>query len=255
MCLILIARYSRPEVALQIAANRDELFARPASPADWWTESSDILAGRDLQAGGTWLGVSRSGRFAAITNFRDPASRRENAPSRGSLVGNYLQGKATPTQYLDQISAAMRDYNGFSLLVGDREQLWFLSNRGNGMISVPPGIHGLSNHLLNEPWPKVNRGKARMAELIAEPFDAEGYFSLLADEETAPDDQLPQTGISLDRERKSSAIRIRDPIYGTRCSTILQIAADGNVELHERSFSASGNITGTVRHSFQIRAD
>ena len=252
MCLILIAHRANPGVILQLAANRDELFSRPTSPADWWTDHPHILAGRDLQAGGTWLGVSRSGRFAAITNFRDPASRRDDAPSRGALVGDYLLGDDSPQDYLARIAPRAAAFNGFSLLAGRGDELWFFSNRGNGVTPVQPGVHGLSNHLLDEPWPKVTRGTQGLERLARQDFSAENYFHLLADEEQAPDDTLPRTGISLERERRSSAIRIRDEIYGTRCSTVLRIAADGQVELHERSFTPQGAVSGTVSHRFAL---
>jgi len=253
MCLILIAHRALPGIALQLAANRDEFFARPTLPAAWWPEHPEILGGRDLRAGGTWLGVSRSGRFAAITNFRDPASRRDDAPSRGALVGDFLLGTEPPAQYLERIAPHAGQYNGFSLLAGQGTDLWFMSNRGDGLMPVRPGVHGLSNHLLDEPWPKVTRGTAWLARLLPQPFSAENYFSLLADEEQAPVSELPGTGIDLARERRASAIRIRDALYGTRCSTVLRIAADGAVEFHERSFTAAGEVSGTVSHRFAIR--
>lgn len=253
MCLILFAHRAQPGVTLQLAANRDEFFVRPTQAAAWWSDHPDILAGRDLQAGGTWLGISRSGRFAAITNFRDPASRRDDAPSRGALVGDFLLGTDSPEQYLERITAHAGRYNGFSLLAGQGEDLWFLSNRGNGVMPVQAGVHGLSNHLLDEPWPKVTRGTARLVRQTPQPFAAEDYFSLLADEEQAPDSDLPSTGIDVDRERRSSAIRIRDSVYGTRCSTVLRINEDGMVEFHERSFTSAGEVSGTVSHRFAIR--
>ncbi|OGA04167.1 MAG: hypothetical protein A3H35_08755 [Betaproteobacteria bacterium RIFCSPLOWO2_02_FULL_62_17] len=253
MCLILFAHRAQAGVNLLLAANRDEFFVRPTLAAAWWPDHPDILAGRDLQAGGTWLGVTRSGRFAAITNFRDPASRRDDAPSRGDLVGDFLLGTESPAQYLGRISAHADRHNGFSLLAGQGDELWFLSNRGNGLMAVQTGVHGLSNHLLDEPWPKVTRGTARLARQMPQPFAAESYFKLLADEEQAPDSELPSTGIDLERERRSSAIRIRDAVYGTRCSTLLRITAAGAVEFHERSFTAAGEVSGTVSHRFAVR--
>lgn len=256
MCLILLAYQVIPGVRLQLAANRDELFARPTQPAGWWADHPDILAGRDLTAGGTWLGVSRSGRFAAITNFRDPASRRDDAPSRGALVGDFLLGTETPAAYIERISPGMARYNGFSLLLGNVAGLWFVSNRSNESFEIPPGVHGLSNHLLNEPWPKVVRGTAGISALGKSPFSTEDHFSLLADETQAADVDLPRTGIDLARERRSSAIRILDPVYGTRCSTLLRIAdrigESSETEFHERSFSADGTTGATVSYRFTI---
>ncbi len=252
MCLILLAHRARPGISLQIAANRDEQFARPALAADWWSDHPNILAGRDLQAGGTWLGVARNGRFAAITNYRDPPSRKDVAPSRGALVGDFLLGRQSPREYLESIAPGAGRFNGFSLLAGDETGMWFYSNRADGVQEVTPGVLGLSNHLLNEPWPKVIRGRAWLERLIDRPFAAEDHFQLLADEEQAAEGELPSTGIGLERERRASAIRIRDAVYGTRCSSVLRIASDGAVEFHERSFSAGGEVIGTVSHRFAI---
>lgn len=252
MCLILFANRVIPGVTLQLAANREEFFARPTAPANWWVDHPGILAGRDLRASGTWLGVSRTGRYAAITNFRDPASRRDDAPSRGALVGNFLQGDESPADYLGTIAPGIRDYNGFSLLVGQGSDMWFVSNRDHGAAPVLPGVHGLSNHLLDEPWPKVTRGAAKLAALNGRDFVAEDYFNLLADETQANDHELPHTGVGVERERKSSAIRIRDPIYGTRCSTVLRISSDGQVRFHERTFNADGSVNATLDHQFIV---
>ena len=252
MCLILLAHRAQPGVTLQLAANRDEFFVRPTLAASWWSDHPKILAGRDMKAGGTWLGVARTGRFAAITNFRDPGSYWDDAPSRGALVGDFLLGTESPQQYLERVAGQASRYNGFSLLAGLEENLWFLSNRGNGPMQVPAGLHGLSNHLLDEPWPKVTRGIAKLRLQPPQPFTAEDNFRLLDDEEQAPDGELPSTGVSLERERRSSAIRIRDAVYGTRCSTVLRIGADGAVEFHERSFTAEGAIGDTVSHRFTI---
>ncbi len=252
MCLILFSHKVIPGIALQLAANRDEFFARPTTPAAWWPDHPHILAGRDLQAGGTWLGVSRSGRYAALTNFRDPASRRDDAPSRGALISDFLLSEETPAGYLEQIAPRTSQYNGFSLLVGQGTDLWFLSNRGQQAVKVAPGIHGLSNHLLDEPWPKVTKGISKLGTLVAQPFAAEDYFSVLADETQASDAELPRTGIAIERERKSSAIRIRDAVYGTRCSTVLRIAEDGQVMFHERSFKPEGELSSNISHHFLI---
>ncbi|MFM9968808.1 MAG: NRDE family protein [Burkholderiales bacterium] len=262
MCLILFALRSIPGVGFQLAANRDEFFARPTSPANWWTDHPSILAGRDLRAGGTWLGISRSGRFAAITNFRDPASRRDDAPSRGALAGDFLLGAESPEQYLLRIAPEIAQYNGFSLLCGQARpgefmDFWFISNRGvthgnTGPLSVAPGVHGLSNHLLDEPWPKVVKGVAGLDALREREFSGQDHFALLADETEAAEDELPRTGVSPECERRSSAIRIRDSVYGTRCSTVLRIAANGDVSFHERSFDVKGEIAGTLEYRFKI---
>ncbi len=252
MCLIAIAHRAAPGIDLLVAANRDEFFERAAEPAHFWPDHSEVLAGRDLRAGGTWMGISRTGRFAAITNFRNPRERRDDAPSRGALVGDFLAGQATPQAYMASIAPRSPAYNGFSLLVARGAELWFCSNRDGAPYRVEHGFHGLSNHLLDEPWPKVRRAKEGLARLLRGPFDAEDCFELLADESPAPDAYLPDTGIGLERERKSSAIRIRDAVYGTRCSTVLIVRNSGDAEFHERSFAADGGVTGTVSFNFAL---
>jgi uncharacterized protein with NRDE domain len=253
MCLIVVAHRALPGLELVVAANRDEFFDRPALPAAFWPDRPDLLAGRDLRAGGTWLGVTREGRFASITNYRNPRDRKTDAPSRGALVGDFLSQRARPEDYLRAIEPDARKYNGFSLLSAAKGELWFFSNYDTRAFCVPPGIHGLSNHLLNEPWPKVTRSKAWLARLIHRPFRVEDYFELLADETIAADHELPDTGIGQERELKASAIRIRDPVYGTRCSTVLRIQEDGETRFYERSFAPDGSVTGTVSFAFTIR--
>ncbi len=252
MCLIALAHRASPEVVLAVLANRDELFERASAPAHFWNDHPQVLAGRDLRAGGTWMGVSRQGRFAAITNFRNPLDRRDDAPSRGDLVGGFLSGTEPPHAYIDAVAARAGAYNGFSLIAGTPEELWFCSNRDGAPYRIQPGIHGLSNHLLDEPWPKVRRAREGLRELLRQGFTAEDCFRLLADETLAPDEELPETGIGLARERKASAIRIRDPIYGTRCSTVLIVRASGEAKIHERSFASDGSVTGTVSFSFPL---
>ncbi len=234
MCLIVFAWRTHPRHRLILAANRDEYFGRPTAPAAFWDDHPGVLAGRDLEAGGTWLGITPQGRFAALTNYRNPADQKTGAPSRGALVSDFLTGEATPGKYLEEIEKRARDYNGFSLLVGDAASLYFFSNRGGHAARVEPGVHGLSNHLLDTPWPKVEKGKAAFSALLAKPFDAEAALHLLDDTQRASDELLPSTGVSLELEERLSAIRI--PAvggYGTRCSTVLSFAEDGKVEFHE----------------------
>ena len=166
MCLILFAWQAHPDYPLVVAANRDEWRERPAAPATWWDDAPDILAGRDLEAGGTWLGVTRSGRFAAITNFRDPADRRSTAPSRGQLVADFLRGDDSPRNYLEALSPKAARYNGFNLLLADEKSMCYFGSREGEIIDVPPGIHGLSNHLLDEPWPKVEKAKSALGAIL-----------------------------------------------------------------------------------------
>jgi uncharacterized protein with NRDE domain len=242
MCLIVVGIGLRPDVPLMLAANRDEFFARPTQAADFWPDAGDVLAGRDLEQGGTWLGLTRSGRLAALTNYREGGRPRTGTHSRGWLVREFLTSDAEPGPYLGGVQEAGDRYDGFNLLVGGREALHYYSNRGGEPTLLSPGVHGLSNHLLDSPWPKVERAKARMAGLTDAPRDAldQRLFELLADDRRAPDDELPQTGVSLEWERVLSSAFIRTDGYGTRSSTVILIGADGQMLFEERSFTPDG---------------
>jgi uncharacterized protein with NRDE domain len=253
MCLIALAWRAHPAYRLIVAANRDEYFARPSAPAAFWEDHRGVLAGRDLEAGGTWLGVTPEGRFAALTNYRNPADRRTDAPSRGALVSGFLTGKPGPADYAKQVELGAAAYNGFSLLVGDGDSLWFVSNRGGRASRVAPGVHGLSNHLLDTPWPKVERAKTRLAAQLKKPFDATAAFELLGDTLRAPSADLPSTGVSLELEERLSAIRIlASGGYGTRCSTVLCFSNERRVEFHERSYREDGATGGTVSYRLTL---
>ena len=253
MCLILFAWRAHPEHALVVAANRDEFFERPSLPAAYWDDRPGILAGRDLTARGTWLGVTRSGRFASITNYRNPAERRDDAPSRGQLVTDFLASADPPAAHFAGVARRAQQYNGFSMLAADARSLAFYSNRDGGVREVEAGVHGLSNHLLDTPWPKVAKGKERLGDLLSRRFDHEAYLEMLGDTEPAHDRHLPDTGVGVERERKLSSIRIVDATYGTRCSTVLRLDADGTAEFWERSYGRDGGVAGTVHFSFRIR--
>lgn len=253
MCLILLAFRAHPRYHLVVAANRDEFFKRPTAQAAWWDESPDLLAGRDLEAGGTWLGMTRNGRFAALTNFRDPPSHRSDAPSRGALVTGFLTGHAAPADYLASLQPEAQRYNGFNLLTADRGSLYGYCNRGGGVQALAAGLHGISNGLLDEPWPKVTQGCAALGVALAgsEPT-VEGLFELLADRTQAPDETLPDTGIARDWERLLSARFIAAPGYGTRCSTVVLWGVDGQIRFMERSYDDRGDVTGTVDVTFAV---
>ncbi|GAB4350166.1 MAG: NRDE family protein [Gammaproteobacteria bacterium] len=254
MCLILLAYRCHPRYHLVVAANRDEFFGRPAAAAHWWGGEGKILAGRDLEAGGTWMGISRLGRFAALTNYRDPPAHRQDAPSRGALVCDYLEGSDSPADYLESLASRAADYNGFNLLVGDRDGLLGYCNRAAGIRSLEPGVHGISNGILDEPWPKVSQGRAELSAVLSENEepDPERLFAILADRARADDELLPDTGIGKEWERMLSARFIAAPGYGTRCSTILLWGIDGRVRFIERSFDETGKLIGVVDHSFRI---
>jgi uncharacterized protein with NRDE domain len=253
MCLIVFAWRAHPDYRLLVAANRDEYFARPSAPADFWDDRPGVLAGRDLEAGGTWLGITPQGRFAALTNYRHPADRRPRAPSRGALVGEFLAGTVGPKHYMADVEKRAAEYNGFSLLVGDSTSLHFFSNRSGPSMRVDPGVHGLSNHLLDTPWPKIAKSKAWLAGQIARGFDAEAAFRALDDTAHAPGEELPSTGVSLELEERLSAIRIPAVAgYGTRCSTVVSFSEDGRIEFHERSFREDGSAGTTLSYRLTL---
>jgi len=253
VCLIAFAWRSHPRYRLVVAANRDEYFGRPAAPAGFWDDHRNVLAGRDLEAGGTWLGITLNGRFAALTNYRNPADKKTGAPSRGALVADFLTGRTSAEEYVRLVEKGGVDYNGFSLLVGDVGSMFFFSNRGDRATRVAPGVHGLSNHLLDTPWPKVEKAKARFAALLDGVFDSERAFGLLNDTERASGGELPSTGVSLELEERLSAIRILAVgDYGTRCSTALCFGQDGRIEFHERSYSEEGGVSGTVSYRLTL---
>jgi uncharacterized protein with NRDE domain len=253
MCLITFAYNVHPSYRLILAANRDEFYERPSSPADFWKDHPHVLAGRDLKAKGTWLGITRDGKFAAITNYRDPSNLKSNVPSRGKIVSRYLTGKQGAENYLRKISTQADKYNGFNLLLGDDKDLFIFSSRGEKQ-KLKPGIYGLSNHLLNTPWPKVTRSRKMLKTAMENNGDAleEELFYLLADRRVPPDSKLPVTGIGLEWERLLSTIFIESPIYGTRSSTILLIGKNRRVRFLEKVFDGQKEPWITSRFSFVI---
>jgi len=244
MCLIVFAWRVIPGVPVIACANRDEFYDRPSAPAAPWPEHPNLIAGRDLEHGGSWMGITREGpngpKFAALTNIRAPGEVRANAPSRGELVADFLKGSLTAAEYLDLIDARGDVYNGFNLVLGDRTNLYWYSNRAgddprNGQPLEPGRIYGVSNGLLDAPWPKVTRTKAQFASLLCQGAPEDAYFEMLADTTRAPDMRLPETGVSLDLERVLSAVCIETPGYGTRTSTVVKLYENGVGELLERT--------------------
>jgi uncharacterized protein with NRDE domain len=252
LCLVVIAWRARDDLPLIVAANRDEWRDRPADPADWWAGEPRLLAGRDLKAGGTWMGVTRAGRFAAITNFRDPAERRSTAPSRGGLVTGYLLGADAPRAYLEALSPRAAEYNGFNLILGDGDSLWYFGSREGVARAIDPGVHALSNHVLDEPWPKVQRGRAVMRAALSDPDPGARLFGFLGDAGEASDAELPRTGVGLAWERRLSSALITGEDYGTRCSTLVRRSAAGRVSFEERTRAPDGSVTATALHSFAL---
>lgn len=253
MCLILFAHDTHPDYALVFAANRDEFYDRPTAEADFWDEAPHVLGGRDLKSEGTWMGVTRSGHWAAVTNVRDQSPHRPDAPSRGHLVAEYLKEEPAPRRYLEALTEKADAYNGFNLLLGTPGSVWCYSNRVGTVRTVEPGVHGISNAHLNDPWPKVRRGRSRLRAILEEEdsVSPDRLLDLLDDREPAPDDELPETGLSKDRERMLSPPFIEGAEYGTRSSTVLLMDRAGQVTFVERTFDR-GTPAQTREFSFEL---
>lgn len=257
MCLILLAVDTHPDYALVVAANRDEFYDRPTAPAAFWEEAPWVLGGRDLKAAGTWLGIDRRGRMAAVTNYRQGRREAEAPRSRGHLVSDYLVGRIDARAHIARVQAEAADYSGFNLIAGDTGALFYFSNRGGRARALGPGVYGLSNHLLDSPWPKVATGKSGLTALLAGGGDLlPDLFALLADRRMAADDLLPRTGVSPEWERLLSSAFITSSDYGTRSSTVVLIGRDGRALFVERSFGPGGALGEEARYEFDlVRSD
>lgn len=248
MCLIAIAWRCVPGHPLVFIGNRDEFMQRPTAPAHWWGAPSGVLAGRDLQAGGTWLGVSRAGRFAVVTNFREGGAE-SGARSRGDLVTRYLQGDDEQEHW--QILRRDADqYGGFNLLFGDGNSLGYFSNRGMQRKALDPGIYALSNHFLDTPWPKVTRLKWNFGQTLLGRWDEPMMLELLQNRDPAADSDLPETGIGHELERFLSPAFIVGQDYGTRCSSVVTLSDPGVWRFTERRFGPGGVCTGSSHFEF-----
>ena len=252
MCLVLVVWRAHPLYSCLVAANRDEFNARPTARAEWWPDHPHVLAGRDLEAGGTWLGVTRAGRFAALTNYRDPEQRRSAVRSRGALVADMLESGTSVAEGLTHLRAVGGDYNGFNLIFSDGERLGiYESARGAGS-ELRPGIYGLSNHVLDTPWPKVQNAKTRLEAALLGLTDTAPLLDLLRDDRPASDAQLPRTGVTLEWERMLSSAFVRAPDYGTRCSTIIRIERQGRAYFDEWSWDSVGSDIGRTSLQFEV---
>lgn len=243
MCLILLAFRAHERYPLIVAANRDEHHHRPAAAAAYWDDHPQIYGGRDLEKGGTWMGITRTGRFAAITNYRDGLPAPAAPRSRGALVSGFLTGEHTAQDFAGAIAPVQDQYGGFGLIAGDMDTLMFCSNRGASASAVTPGIHGLSNHLLDTPWPKIRRGTAVLQTALASPDEAAlaaALFDMLGDRTAADDKLLPDTGVPRQRERELSPAFICGEHYGTRTSTVMLVQASGDVLFHEKRYGPDG---------------
>jgi uncharacterized protein with NRDE domain len=253
MCLIALAWQAHPDYPLVVVANRDEYFERPTEAAHWWPERPDLLAGRDRQAGGTWLGLRRDGRFAALTNYRDPQRQRADADSRGALVLDALE-PAQAEAAARQVHAARARFNPFNLLVADRQGLWVVESESGRCSPLPAGVHALSNHLLDTPWPKVRRARERLQAALCADDVAESVAGLLRDDRPAPDAELPDTGIALAWERLLSSSFIRAPGYGTRSTTTVLVHRDGGCRFIEQTWDDTGHERSRVDERFALSA-
>jgi len=242
MCLIVLAYRVHPEFPIIIAANRDEFYARPTAALGEWPDAPTIVAGRDLEGGGTWMGISREGRLAALTNYREPGRQRSDAPSRGHLVSDFLKGPTPLNQYIKHLSLTVHDYNGYNIILFEGDRLIYFSNRHPVPQEVAPGIHGLSNHLINTPWPKVLKSCQAVKQLMVSgrPPDMASLMGVLEDRTVPPDAALPLTGVGIEWERRLGAVFIHSPVYGTRSSTVLHVDRKGKARIGERTFDREG---------------
>jgi len=256
MCLILVARAVRPDAPLILAANRDEFLSRPTAPASWWTDGTGLLAGRDLLRGGTWLAVSRGGKFCAVTNIREPRRHDPSARSRGELPPEFVVVAAGAEAWTARLGERDSRYNGYNLVAGDIRSAWYHSNRdASGPLSLGEGLHGLSNSVLGDPWPKVSRTASRLRESLEGDLSVDAILDVLANDDVAPDDRLPNTGVGLEAERALSAPFVRLPGYGTRASTVVGFGPDGHITFVERTWPPVGGLPETRRFRFRFEPE
>ena len=243
MCLIAFAYNMHPEYKLVLMANRDEFYKRPTRAAQFWNNEHkpDLLAGKDLEGGGTWMGVTKTGKWAALTNYRDPNWTRDNPPTRGNIALNYLTDSYSPEQYLNELQKTALQYEGFNVLVGDKENLFHYSNANDKITKLEPGIHGVSNAVLNTSWPKLKFAKDELSNAVnRDNLNKELLFKVLKNDQQAAEKAIPNTGIPHELEKAISPVFIQTENYGTRCSTLIFINRNGSVSFTERRFSEKG---------------
>jgi uncharacterized protein with NRDE domain len=253
MCLLLFAYNAHPNYKLILAANRDEFYERETKPLHNWKENSDLYAGKDLKEGGTWLGITSKGKIAAITNYRDMSKIKSNAPTRGKLITDFLLNKVSPERYSAILMKTAEKYNGYNLIFGRMEDLFYFSNETKETLKLSSAIYGLSNHLLDTPWPKVKKSRKRFIEILEEPVPSKyELFELLKDNEIYPDEDLPETGLPKDLERMVSPIFTVAGNYGTRSSSVIFIDKDDNVQFIEKSLNNYTKEWETSSFNFKI---
>ncbi|MCP3900997.1 MAG: NRDE family protein [Desulfobacteraceae bacterium] len=254
MCLILFGYKVSEKYPLVLVANRDEFYQRPTAPMHFWEDRPSILAGKDLEQGGTWFGVSKNGRFAALTNYRDPSSIKQHAPSRGEIIVDYLQSNKPEKEYFKSFRQKAKTYNGFNLIFGNMENLYWFSNLKNSFEKIKPGIHGISNHFLDTPWPKVASGKKALEKIINEKISSQDLFPILTDQSMPDESLLPDTGVGIELEKMLSPLFIQSDIYGTRSSTVMIADRQGNLDVSERTYSPE-NKNDYTNQSFILKND
>lgn len=255
MCLISLAWKAHPQHPLVLVANRDEFHARAAAPLAWWDDAPFVLAGRDLQEGGTWMGVSRSGRVAAVTNVRSPEAAIRKPLSRGRLVADFLKRDESAAAFAASLEGEAAAFGGYNLLLLDGTEVRYVSNLPRFVSRrVEPGVHTLSNAQLDTPWPKARMAQAAMEAYVAgDPVDDGRLIAAMASPEQAEASQLPNTGVSVDMERLLSSAFISTPAYGTRCTSLIRLDRSGEARFFERRFDAGGGIAGEKREIFEMR--
>lgn len=254
MCLVVVALNHHPDYRLIVVANRDEFYNRATAPANYWQDHPAVLGGRDLQAGGTWMAMNVNGRISMITNYRDLSRINPAAPSRGHLVTDYVLSADRPLTYLEQVASNGDNYNGFNLLVGNPKELYYYSNYGSGIAPVPPGLHGLSNHLLGTPWPKVKNALQKVRSILnAKSVDPAKLLEVMYDDAVAQDSDLPDTGVGLELERILSSMFIKSHEYGSRSTTAVLVDRANHVQFIERVYNTGDFSYATQSFDFRIQ--
>lgn len=253
MCLIFLSYNQHPKYPFIALANRDEFYERPAQPIHQWSEHPEVIAGKDVSAGGTWLGVTTTGHFAMLTNYRDMANIKSNAPTRGKLVSDFLIGKLDPSSYLQALNTSGASYNGYNIFLGSFTDPWYFSNQSNKIYRLGSGSYGLSNALIDTKWPKLDEGKEKFISILeGESFDNEDLFSIMLDKKPAQDDSLPDTGIGYEIEKKLSSRFILMDGYGTRNTTLVKVDTHGNGQIIERTFDTQGSRASEKEIKFAV---
>jgi len=255
MCFIAFSYKQHSKYKLIFCANRDEFYNRKAVEMHFWPENDSILAGKDVQGGGTWLGITKKGKLAALTNFREQSTVSPTKPSRGQIVKKFLEQDYETKEFIDYLKKSKSFYEGYNLIFGTIDKLYYFSNRSNGTLPISPGLYGLSNATLDTPWPKIKRGKALLAEAISKPdFSITELFNVLTDNHKVHDDMLPDTGISPVYEKELSPIFVNMEHYGTRSSTVILVDYDYNANVYEQRYDNKGKVKGNSQFCFKIES-